>query len=278
MQRRSHETQKIGYGISASPPRPSGSPGSGTTSNRNAHYVLVDHGTEYYLGIGTVRSLKRQGPVGEPESESEGHELQFRIAPWFKAWGISLIIKRQFGYIQFTLRPLRLVTGDSPIMKACAMGDTEEVRRLVTTKEASPSDATYDDVTPVHIAASWLRPETCRLLLELGADAASIVRYQGITWYVECLWLKSETDIQGRHLGSPLNEPGIIGSFSSLTWRSCGLTLMMGFLRCVKQCAFYWNMATVISTMGIFLASLESGTKLGPLCMDFEALTQTIFG
>ena len=187
MQSRSHETQKTGCGISTSPPDSSGSPGSVTTSNRNAHCPPVDHGTEYYLGFGTFRSLKRKGSARKPESESEGHELQFRLAPWFKTWGISVIIKRQFEYVQVTLRPLRLVTGDSPIMKACAMGDTEEVRRLVTTKEASPSDATYDDVTPLHVAASWLRPETCRLLLELGADASCIVRYHGITWYVECL-------------------------------------------------------------------------------------------
>jgi hypothetical protein len=150
------------------------------------HDAVLDTGTAYQLGIGTVRFFKRQGrPTRDSESEPEGYELQFRLAPWFKRWGASLIIKQHLeGSVQLTLRPLRLVPGNSPIMKARAMGDIEEARRLVTAKEASLSDTTYNDVTPMHVAAAWLRPERCKLLLELGADASSTVRYLDISWYV----------------------------------------------------------------------------------------------
>lgn len=118
------------------------------------------------------------------DSHGPGYqELHFLLAPRFSVYGISVIIKRQFGMPQILLQPLRMVPGDSLIMKACAMGATEEVRRLITTKKASPWDTTPDGITPLHVAAAWLWPETCKVLLELGAEAAAAVRASPLSWY-----------------------------------------------------------------------------------------------
>ena len=256
--------------------REKGQPVRLTTSEWIDHDPFVDQSTIYNVGIGTVRIRKRSRSRKRPQSYHQ--EVQFRLALWFKVYGISVIIDRQFGLPQIILQPLRLVPGNSPIMKACAMGNTEEVRCLITTKEASPWDTTPDDVTPLHIAAAWLRPETCKLLLDFGAETATAIRFRSISWYVWYLQLSIRADNQGLRLLLLANRQVITGFGFSLILSHYVRNLKMALLGCVKQCVSFWMVVRANYILAIFQENQESGMGQDLLCTDFVALPKTING
>ncbi|KAK2756411.1 hypothetical protein FQN54_005303 [Arachnomyces sp. PD_36] len=59
---------------------------------------------------------------------------------------------------------------DSAIFTACSRGDVDAVRKLFTTRTATPHDMTADDLTPLFFAIRSGSYDTVKYLLDVGAD------------------------------------------------------------------------------------------------------------
>jgi hypothetical protein len=82
-------------------------------------------------------------------SSLEGTSVQFRFADWFLRWGIMITVNREYRNFRMTIRPHRLVSADSAIFQACALGDGQAVARLIQEGKASPFDITSTGSTPL---------------------------------------------------------------------------------------------------------------------------------
>lgn len=105
--------------------------------------------TAFQLGIGVlvVRRVRTTNAVYL--SYLEGTSVQFRFADWFLRWGIMITVSREYPNFRMTIRPHRLVSADSAIFQACALGDGQAVARLIQEGKASPFDITSKGFTPL---------------------------------------------------------------------------------------------------------------------------------
>ena len=68
------------------------------------------------------------------------------------------------GFQSLNLRP-----GWSPIFKYSALGDMQNIQRLIEAGLASPNDINTDGWTVLHCAAAGHHAELCRMLIDIGA-------------------------------------------------------------------------------------------------------------
>ncbi|KIN05294.1 hypothetical protein OIDMADRAFT_25863 [Oidiodendron maius Zn] len=108
--------------------------------------------------------------------------FQFRFADWFLRWGISIAICREMESLKITIRTIPIVPASSAIFQACALGDDQTVARLIREGKASVFNMTSQGVTPLHVAAAWHHPSTCKQLLEYGADGSMLLKGHTISW------------------------------------------------------------------------------------------------
>ena len=83
---------------------------------------------------------------------------RLRILPaaysWW-LWGMDVVQTRAFGRPQFLFRTFRIISRESPIWIACALGDETEVLRLFSNRLASPHDTTEEGFTLLHMRVTF---------------------------------------------------------------------------------------------------------------------------
>ncbi|GAW23124.1 hypothetical protein ANO14919_126740 [Xylariales sp. No.14919] len=78
-----------------------------------------------------------------------------------------------FGIAQsvpFNISVRNLIPENAPILQACRIGNGEQVRQLLKSRNARPNDVTIDNKTPLGVAINGGFEEIVQLLLREGAD------------------------------------------------------------------------------------------------------------
>ncbi|KAK5051481.1 hypothetical protein LTR84_003133 [Exophiala bonariae] len=155
-------------------PAPSEKPPSSYTNKATRGRSIVTS-SSHYLGLGTLTLGRLYSRSAE---EGDTAAARFTFASWFLDWAITITSRKYNGILNISLQPQCLVKADAPIFLACAIGDHKAVADLIATGKASPFDTTFNGMTPLAVAAAWLRPEICKHLIDLGADASAIMKYR----------------------------------------------------------------------------------------------------
>jgi hypothetical protein len=111
----------------------------------------------YNLGIAMVMIRSKIVPP-HSEAENNGHEDNREVSVSFESLlfhrAVALISHWSRNRIRMMLQIDRLVRPDAEIFHLCAAGDALGVRRLIADGKASPSDVTYEGVTPLKVCLS----------------------------------------------------------------------------------------------------------------------------
>ncbi|KAM3073428.1 hypothetical protein ACMFMF_006634 [Clarireedia jacksonii] len=114
-----------------------------------------------------------------PDDENE-IEIHSRWLPkgWLFSTGVSLVRSRKYGQWKYSLRPIHIVSKNSPIFKEFyrkwfglqvdLKEQTKNVINLIQNGKGSVFDTTSDGRTLLHAAAKSLNSELCRWLLAQG--------------------------------------------------------------------------------------------------------------
>lgn len=152
------------------------------SQNQNDQISTLYNEITFHLGIGVLVVRHVLSDTGRSLPSLEDALFQFRFADWFLRWGISIAICREMESLKITIRTIPIVPASSAIFQACALGDDQTVARLIREGKASVFNMTSQGVTPLHVAAAWHHPSTCKQLLEYGADGSMLLKGHTISW------------------------------------------------------------------------------------------------
>lgn len=91
-----------------------------------------------------------------------------RLPKWFVQDQYNLAIARSKNGWLFHPSVYRIVGDDSPFFEACRFGDVEEMKMLLTTKQAYIGDRSLDGRSAIGYAFEYFQLEACKLLLSAG--------------------------------------------------------------------------------------------------------------
>ncbi|KAI8950913.1 hypothetical protein F4801DRAFT_601725 [Xylaria longipes] len=131
-----------------------------------------------FLGLATcIHNIRNEAATWRQSTSasSEGTDViheEWRLLPraWTKANGVSIQWTRRLGNWQYSFRTIRVVDEHSQIFEACAVGDIQQVIRLLSTRAATTSDVNDQGDSLLHISSMHNQSEMSKWLLRHGAD------------------------------------------------------------------------------------------------------------
>ncbi|KAJ3580137.1 hypothetical protein NPX13_g417 [Xylaria arbuscula] len=131
-----------------------------------------------FLGLATyIRSSRNElatwnSPtiISDKGADVVHDEWRFLPRAWTKMNGISIRRIQELGNWQYTFKTIRILESNSPIFKACATGDIQQVQRLLSTRAVTRYDVTNEGNSLLHMSCLFNQSNMCKWLLQHGAD------------------------------------------------------------------------------------------------------------
>ncbi|RDW81872.1 hypothetical protein BP6252_02984 [Coleophoma cylindrospora] len=118
-----------------------------------------------------ARSFSKRFLEVSVSKESTSTTITLRLPIWLWARRYDITLKRSHNGWDQSFRTYRLVPNDALVLKYSKNGNVAGLQDLFKANLASPFEADAFGLTPLHYAAVYAQAETCRFLIECGADA-----------------------------------------------------------------------------------------------------------
>ncbi|KAI1358504.1 ankyrin repeat-containing domain protein [Xylaria arbuscula] len=137
----------------------------------------LKHGDQHILNSQIVNEKRNElatwnSPtiISDKGADVVHDEWRFLPRAWTKMNGISIRRIQELGNWQYTFKTIRILESNSPIFKACAIGDIQQVHRLLSTRAATRYDVSNEGNSLLHISCLFNQSNMCKWLLQHGAD------------------------------------------------------------------------------------------------------------
>jgi hypothetical protein len=127
----------------------------------------------------TIEQVTIPGEKSVAEAPPVEPTLFVRLPYWFLQQQYAVQLRRAIAGWMFS-RPIhRIVAADCPLFEACTFGDTNSIKTLLSTREASVFDRTASGATALEFAMKGGQLEVCRLLRQAGIFS----QFQTVDYY-----------------------------------------------------------------------------------------------